>query len=98
MVPRTSFPTPSRFGSERPRVTSPRSSAGTRAAALVVVARDAARHAWQEADGCGSRRASPRPRSSSKPGFPGDPPDVAAFIVTRGAGRANLEAMAAATR
>jgi beta-N-acetylhexosaminidase len=63
---------------------------------LVVVARDAGRHAWQEQTV--AEAAALRPDLILvETGVPGDPPNVAAFIVTRGAGRANLEAMAAAT-
>jgi beta-N-acetylhexosaminidase len=64
---------------------------------LVVVARDAGRHAWQEQTVAAAAALRPD-LIVVETGIPGDPPDVAAFIVTRGAGRANLEAMAAATR
>ena len=64
---------------------------------LVVVARDAGRHAWQEQTVAAAAALRPD-LIVVETGIPGDPPDVAAFIATRGAGRANLEAMAAATR
>jgi beta-N-acetylhexosaminidase len=64
---------------------------------LVVVARDAGRHDWQEQTVAAAAALRPD-LIVVETGIPNDQPDVAAFIVTRGAGRANLEAMAAATR
>ena len=58
---------------------------------LVVVARDAARHAWQEAAVAAARKARPN-AIVMETGIPGD----GASIVTYGAGRANLVAAAAA--
>jgi beta-N-acetylhexosaminidase len=64
---------------------------------LVVVARDAGRHAWQEQTV--ATAAALRPDLIVvETGVPSGRPDAGAFIVTHGAGRANLEAMAAATR
>ncbi len=64
---------------------------------LVVVARDAARHAWQEQTI--ATAAALRPDLVVvETGIPGSRPEAGAFIATLGAGRANLEAMAAATR
>ena len=58
---------------------------------LVVVARDAARHAWQEAVVAAARTVRPN-AIVVETGIPGD----GASIVTHGAGRANLAAAAAA--
>jgi beta-N-acetylhexosaminidase len=62
---------------------------------VIVVARDAGRHAWQEQTV--ATAAALRPDLIVvETGLPSDPPDAGAFIATHGAGRANLEAMAAA--
>jgi len=64
---------------------------------VVVVARDAGRHAWQERTI--ATAAALRPDLIVvETGLPSGRPDAGAFIATRGAGRANLEAMAAAMR
>ena len=64
---------------------------------LVVVTRDAARHAWQ-AETVAAATALRPDLVVVETGIPGSRPDAGAFIATLGAGRANLEAMAAATR
>ena len=64
---------------------------------LVVVARDAARHAWQ-AETVAAATALRPDLVVVETGIPGSRPEAGAFIATLGAGRANLEAMAAATR
>ena len=65
---------------------------------LVLVARDAARHAWQEETVAAATALRPD-LVVVETGIPGTrPPETGAFIVTLGAGRANLEAMAAAMR
>ena len=64
---------------------------------VVVVARDAGRHAWQERTVAAIAALRPD-LIVVETGLPSGRPDAGAFIVTFGAGRANLEAMAAATR
>ena len=64
---------------------------------LVVVTRDAARHAWQ-AETVAAAAALRPDLVVVETGIPGSRPEAGAFIATLGAGRANLEAMAAATR
>ena len=64
---------------------------------LVVVAQDAARHAWQEETIAAAAALRPD-LVVVETGIPGRRPEAGAFIATLGAGRANLEAMAAATR
>ena len=64
---------------------------------LVVVTRDAARHAWQ-AETVAAATALRPDLVVVETGIPGGRPEAGAFIATLGAGRANLEAMAAATR
>ena len=64
---------------------------------LVVVARDAGRHAWQ-AETIAEATRLRRDLVVVETGIPSGRPDAGAFIATFGAGRANLEAMAAATR
>ena len=64
---------------------------------VVIVARDAGRHAWQEQTVANAAALRPD-LIVVETGIPSGRPDAAAFIVTHGAGRANLEAMAAATR
>jgi beta-N-acetylhexosaminidase len=62
---------------------------------VVVVARDAGRHAWQEQTV--ATAAALRPDLIVvETGLPSARPDAGAFIATHGAGRANFEAMAAA--
>ena len=64
---------------------------------VVVVARDAGRHAWQ--DRTVAAIAALRPDLIVvETGLPSGRPDASAFITTHGAGRANLEAMADAMR
>jgi beta-N-acetylhexosaminidase len=64
---------------------------------LVVVARDTGRHAWQEQTV--AEAAALRPDLVViETGIPSGRPDAGTFIATLGAGRANLEAMAAAMR
>jgi beta-N-acetylhexosaminidase len=63
---------------------------------LVVVARDAGRHAWQEQTIAAAAALRPD-LVVVETGIPGSKPETGAFIATLGAGRANLEAMAAAT-
>ncbi len=64
---------------------------------LVVVARDAGRHRWQE-ETIATAAALHPDLVVVETGVPSSPPDAGAYVVTFGAGRANLEAMAAATR
>jgi beta-N-acetylhexosaminidase len=64
---------------------------------LVVVARDAARHPWQEETVAAATALRPDV-VVVETGIPGGRPEAGGFIATLGAGRANLEAMAAATR
>jgi beta-N-acetylhexosaminidase len=64
---------------------------------LVVVTRDAGRHAWQERTVANAAALRPD-LIVVETGLPGDRPDAGVFIATHGAGRANLEAMAAAIR
>ena len=64
---------------------------------VVVVARDAGRHAWQERTVAAAAALRPD-LIVVETGLPGGRPDAGAFIATYGAGRANLEAMAAAMR
>ena len=64
---------------------------------VIVVTRDAARHAWQEQTV--AEAAALRPDLIVvETGLPSGRPDAGTFIATYGAGRANLEAMAAAMR
>jgi len=63
---------------------------------VVVVARDIGRHAWQEQVIAAASALRPD-LIVVETGVPSARPDVGAFVVTHGAGRANLEALAAAT-
>ena len=81
----------------RSRPTWPRSSREHEDRRLVVVARDAARHAWQEETVAAAAALRPD-LVVVETGIPSSRPEAGASIVTLGAGRANLEAMAAATR
>jgi beta-N-acetylhexosaminidase len=64
---------------------------------VVVVARDVGRHAWQEQTVAAAAALRPD-LIVVETGVPSRRPEAGTFIVTHGAGRANLEAMAAATR
>ena len=64
---------------------------------VVVVARDTGRHAWQEQTVAEATALRPD-LVVVETGIPSGRPDAGTFIVTLGAGRANLEAMAAAMR
>jgi beta-N-acetylhexosaminidase len=64
---------------------------------LVVVTRDAGRHAWQEQTVAAAAALRPD-LVVVETGLPGDRPEAGSVILTFGAGRANLEAAASALR